>query len=155
MRVIVGADHAGFALKEHLKAFLELAGHEVYDAGCYDTGEVDYPDLAADVAHGVISRVWERGLLVCGTGIGMDISANKVRGVRAARVTDTLSARLSRAHNDANVLCLSGWMTGPKLAEEIVQVWLETLYDGERHEARLSKIERLEGGTQTTDVDHK
>lgn len=146
MRVIMGADHAGFVLKEHLKKVLEEQGHEVKDVGCFDTDEVDYPDLAEEVALGISQGQWERGMLVCGTGIGMDISANKVSGVRAARVTDTMSAQLSRAHNDANVLCLSGWMTGPKLAEEILQIWLQTAYDGERHDARLSKISRLEGG---------
>ncbi len=146
MRVIIGADHAGFTLKEHLKKVLEQQGHEVKDVGCFDAGEVDYPDLAGEVALAISQGQWERGMLVCGTGIGMDISANKVNGVRAARVTDTTSAQLSRAHNDANVLCLGGWMTGPKLAEEIVQIWLQTPYDGARHDARLSKISQLEGG---------
>ena len=145
MRILLGADHAGFPLKEHLKAYLGEQGHQVHDLGCYDLHPVDYPDIALEVAQGVISGEADRGVLVCGTGIGMGIAANKVQGVRAARVTDTISATLSRAHNDTNVLCLGNWLVAPKLGEKILNVWLDTEYEGDRHNPRLEKIARIDG----------
>jgi ribose 5-phosphate isomerase B len=144
MRIIIGSDHAGYKLKEYLKTYLIEVGNEVEDVGCYDQEPVDYPDKAIDVSRGVSSGVWDRGILICGTGIGMSISANKVPGIRAAHVTDTLSAKLARAHNDSNVLCLGGWLVGEKLGEEIVNIWLDTPYDGGKHEPRILKIKRLD-----------
>lgn len=144
MKIALGADHAGFELKEHLRAFLAERGHEVEDAGTDSTASTDYPDYAERVARAVASGAAERGLLVCGTGIGMAIAANKVAGVRAANCSDLLSARMSRAHNDANVLALAGRVVTPEVAEEIVGVFLETPFDGGRHRRRLAKIADLE-----------
>jgi ribose 5-phosphate isomerase B len=144
MKIIIGADHAGFKLKEHIKEYLLSHEHQVYDVGCYDENPVDYPDQATSVSRKVGSEEYERGILVCGTGIGMSITANKVPGIRAARVSDTLSAQLSRAHNDSNVLCLGGWIVGEKLSEEILNTWLNTPYEEGKHVQRLEKISRLE-----------
>ncbi|CAM3374983.1 ribose 5-phosphate isomerase B [Hydrogenibacillus schlegelii] len=144
MRVAIGADHGGVELKEVLKAFIagEL-GHAVDDVGCLSCGagaSVDYPDFAFPVADRVARGVADRGILICGTGIGMMIAANKVPGIRAALAHDLYSARMSRAHNDANVLTLGGRIIGPELAREIVRVWLATPFEGGRHARRLEKI---------------
>lgn len=144
MKIILGSDHAGHQIKEHIKNYLLSLGHEVEDAGSYDETPIDYPDPAVRVSEGVSEGLWERGILVCGTGIGMSITANKVPGVRAALVSEPTTAGLSRAHNDANVLCLAGWFTGAKLSELIVDTWLETEYEGGKHAPRLDKIARLE-----------
>ena len=146
MRITIGADHAGFEMKEYLRQYLTEQGHMVEDAGCYDLNMVDYPDQAATVGHTVTAGRAERGVLVCGTGLGMSIAANKVDGVRAARVTDPMSARLAREHNDANVLCLGAWMVGTKLAEAIINAWLSACYAEGRHGPRLEKIANLEKG---------
>lgn len=145
MHVVIGSDHAGFALKEQLVAFLREKGISCEDFGV-SSGEVrvDYPEIALKVACAVASGKFERGILVCGSGIGMAITANKVHGVYAARCNDTYSARMSRLHNNANVLTLGGRMIGRDLAEEILEVWLETPFEGGRHANRVRLIRDFE-----------
>lgn len=141
MRIAIGADHAGFNLKDHLHAWLTAAGHEVQDFGTHSEASVDYPDYAALVARAVASGEAESGILVCGTGIGMAIGANRVRGVRAAACIDLYSARLSRQHNDANVLALGSRIVAPPLAEAIVDLFLTTSFEGGRHTRRTAKLD--------------
>jgi ribose 5-phosphate isomerase B len=145
MRIITGSDHAGFDLKCDLMSFLEQQGHAVVDAGTTVKERCDYPDYAAAVAGAVASGEADWGLLVCGTGIGMAMSANKVRGIRAAVVSDAFSARATRLHNDANVLCLGERVVGAGLAREILSAWLAAEYEGGRHQARIDKMMALEG----------
>lgn len=140
----LACDHGGFELKEELKAFLKSMGAEPMDLGSFNEDSVDYPDYGTLVAEKVSRGELERGILICGTGIGMSIVANKFRGVRAALVNDLYSSRLSREHNDANILVIGGRIVGKDLAKEIVRVWLETPFAGERHKRRLEKIETLE-----------
>ena len=142
--VAVGADHAGFPLKEDLKACLKEQGYEVLDLGTDSHESVDYPDFAARVAAAVASGKVPWGMLVCGTGIGMAITANKIPGVRAACCADPFSARMARAHNDANVLTMGGRVVGAGLAREIVKAWLESRFEGGRHAQRTAKIQALE-----------
>jgi len=142
--IAVGADHAGFPLKQHLKQWLVAEGHRVLDLGTHSPESVDYPDFAAGVAHAVSSGDAERGLLVCGTGIGMAIAANKVSGIRAGVCADVETARLSRQHNDLNVLALAGRATSVDDAVAIVRAWLDTAFEGGRHERRLAKVSGLE-----------
>lgn len=142
--VALGADHAGFKLKEALKAWLIQGGHQVLDFGTNTSESVDYPDYALQVAEAVANAKAERGLLVCGTGVGMAMAANKVPGVRAAFCPDLLTARLSREHNDANVLALGGRIMGRELAIEILKVWLATAFTGGRHQRRVEKISQME-----------
>ena len=137
MRVAIGADHAGFLLKQHLKEWLVAEGHRVVDAGTNSSDSVDYPDYAAAVARAVSAGEAERGLLVCGTGIGMVIAANKVPGIRAGVCGDVETARLSRQHNDLNVLALAGRTTSLDHAITIVRTWFETPFEGGRHQRRL------------------
>jgi len=144
MRIALGADHAGFPLKETIKKELERAGHEIEDWGTSSEASVDYPDYARQVAERVARQEVDRGILVCGTGIGMAITANKVPGVRAANVSDEFNARLSRQHNDANVLTLGAGLVGPALARQITQAWLETDFGGSRHARRVEKIMAIE-----------
>lgn len=145
MRVALGADHAGFALKQDIKRALGDLGVTVKDLGTHSTESVDYPDFAADVAHGVAAGRFDRGILVCGTGIGMAIAANKVSGVRAAPVSDVEEARLCREHNDANVLTLGARITPSDRAIAIVRTFLDTPFSGGRHQRRVDKIVALEG----------
>lgn len=140
LRVAVGSDHAGYRLKEELKAFLAAEGYEVGDFGTASEESVDYPDYALAVARSVAKREYDRGLLICGTGIGMSIVANKVRGVRAALTAEPLSARLARQHNDANVICLGARIIGPDLAQECLRVFLTSDFQGGRHRRRVDKI---------------
>ena len=141
MRVAIASDHGGWALKGRLlEVMAGLPGIEVIDLGTDGPESVDYPDYALPVADGVASGRFDRGILICGTGVGMAIAANKVRGVRAALCSDPLTARLSREHNDANVLALGGRIIGPEMAAEIVRVWLTTPFAGDRHSRRLAKI---------------
>ena len=142
MRIAIGSDHAGFLLKETVRARLAEQGIETIDVGTTSEDSVDYPDYAAAVAGKVTSGTVDRGILVCGTGIGMAIAANKVHGIRAASATDLESARLSRTHNDANVLTLGARITPPDLALDMVQVFLETPFAGGRHQRRVDKIGR-------------
>lgn len=147
MKIAIGSDHAGFAMKENLVAWLRETGREFEDFGTHSTESVDYPDFAERVAAAVASGNYERGILVCGTGIGMSISANKVPGVRAAQCSDPVAARLSRQHNDANILTMSGRLLGPEMGKEICRTWLEAEFEGGRHAARLDKIRGLEKRT--------
>lgn len=144
MRIALGADHRGFRLKEYLKAAIEELGHSWEDFGTHDEASVDYPDYAVLVATEVAQGSADIGILICATGLGMSIAANKVPGVRAAVCSETVSARYSRAHNDANVLCLGGELTGPGMAVEILKTFLSTEFEGGRHARRLSKIAMLE-----------
>lgn len=144
MRIALGADHAGVALKDQVKQRLDELGIGYTDFGTTSTDSVDYPDFAVRVAHEVASGAYDRGILVCGTGIGMAIAANKVAGIRAAPVVDESSARLSRAHNDVNVLALGARVTSPEVADRIITLFLETPFDGGRHQRRLDKIAALD-----------
>ena len=144
MQIGLACDHGGFELKEELKAFLKSLGVEPIDMGTSSEDSVDYPDFGALVAEKVSRRELEKGILICGTGIGMSIVANKFSGVRAALVNDLYSSRCSREHNDANILIIGGRIIGKELAKEIVKVWLETPFAGGRHKRRLEKIETLE-----------
>ena len=142
--VALGADHAGWELKEALKAWLIDQGHQVLDFGTHSPDPVDYPDYAEQVAEAVTVAKMERGILVCGTGIGMAITANKVPGVRAAACSDLYTARMSREHNDANVLALGGRLMGREMALEIAKAWIETGFAGGRHSGRVDKISAVE-----------
>lgn len=144
MRIALGADHAGFHLKDAVKRLLDERRIAYEDFGTVSEESVDYPDFAALVARKVASGEFDRGILVCGTGIGMAIAANKVPGIRAAPVVDLESARLSRAHNDANVLAVGARVTPPDRMLEIVQAFLDTPFEGGRHQRRLEKIAELE-----------
>lgn len=144
--VALGADHAGFPLKEDLKAWLVAQGHHVVDFGTHSHDSVDYADFAAPVAHAVIGGEAERGLLICGTGTGMAIAANKVQGIRAAMCTDVFLAQMSREHNDANVLTLGARVIKRELAVEILETWLAASFAGGRHAQRLEKVAGLENG---------
>lgn len=144
MRIGLACDHGGYELKEALKSFLRELGHDPVDLGTSSGESVDYPDYGSRAAEKVSKGELERAILVCGTGIGMSIVANKFRGVRAALVNDLFSARFSREHTDANVLAIGGRIVGRELAKEIVKVWLETDFAGGRHQRRLEKIARLE-----------
>ncbi|HET9855392.1 MAG TPA: ribose 5-phosphate isomerase B [Methylomirabilota bacterium] len=142
--IALGADHAGYELKEALKGWLINHGLQVLDLGTHSTQSVDYPDYAALVGESVADHKVECGLLVCGTGIGMAMAANKVPGVRAALCGDLYTARLSREHNDANVLVLGGRLLGADMAADILQAWLETDFAGGRHARRVEKIADIE-----------
>jgi ribose 5-phosphate isomerase B len=144
MVIALGADHAGFRLKEHLKDWLVGKGHTVVDTGTHDETSVDYPDYAAAVGDAVVGRRAERGVLVCGTGIGISIAANKVPGVRAAVCADPYSAHMSRAHNDTNVLALGARIVAPDAAVRVLEIWLATPFEGGRHQRRLDKVTALE-----------
>ena len=142
MRIAMGADHGGYSLKEIIKQHLVEAGHEVLDLGTHDTDSCHYPEYAEKVAYAVVDRDADLGILVCGTGIGMSIAANKVRGIRAAAVSDCFTAQATREHNDANILALGARVTGPGLALKIVDTFLDTPFSGEeRHARRISMIE--------------
>lgn len=146
MRIAIGCDHRGLNLKMAIMELLSELGHGYEDFGCYDTGSVDYPDIGGKVAQAVAQGRFDHGILVCSTGIGMSIVANKVPGIRAALCHDTFSAQRSRAHNDANVLCLGEWVIGEGLAKEIVKAYLATAFEGGRHTQRLEKVWALEEG---------
>ncbi|MCS6936694.1 MAG: ribose 5-phosphate isomerase B [Candidatus Bipolaricaulota bacterium] len=143
MKIAIGCDHNGLALKEALLKSA-LQGHSVRDFGVFGPESVDYPDIAFMVAQAVASGDCERGILICGTGIGMAIAANKVKGVRAAACSDVYSAKMSRRDNDANVLCLGGRVVGPGLAAELVTTWLNESFEGGRHQRRVEKIRQRE-----------
>ena len=146
MRIAIGSDHRGFHIKLKVVELVERLGHEVIDAGPTDASSVDYPDIAAIVAQKVSDGEVERGILICGTGIGMCIAANKMPGVRAAPCHDDLTAEMSRRHNDLNVLCLSADMLGEKLIDRMIEIWLKTEFEGGRHARRIEKITGLESG---------
>jgi ribose 5-phosphate isomerase B len=144
MRIAVGADHAGYALKAALVDYLVGQGYDVQDFGTFSEEAVDYPDFAEKVALAVARGEADRGLLVCGTGQGMTITANKVPGVRAALAHDVVSARLARQHNDANVLAMGGRLIAVPLAQEVLATFLATKFEGGRHQRRLEKIQAVE-----------
>lgn len=141
MNIIIGSDHAGFPMKEKIKAFLEGRGIMVEDAGPGNTESVDYPDFGKKVAREVAAGAFARGILICGTGLGMSMVANRFKGVRAALVNDLFSAIMSRRHNDANVLVLGGRLIGDDLAVQLVETWLDTPFDGGRHQRRVAAMD--------------
>jgi ribose 5-phosphate isomerase B len=146
MKIAIGADHGGVKLKADLIAFMRSKGHDVTDFGSFSADSVDYPDYATQVCGQVVSGEADRGILVCGTGIGMSIAANKVPGIRCALVHDLFSAKATREHNDTNVLAMGERVIGPGVAQEIVNVWLSTEFSGEdRHKNRIGKVMSLEG----------
>ena len=147
MKIALGSDHAGFELKEDLRAYLAELKIEALDLGTYSEESADYPDVAVKVAEKVSRGEVDRGLLICGTGIGMSIVANRFAGVRAALCHDLYTARISREHNNANILALGGRLMGKGLAREMLKVFLETEFQGGRHERRIRKIAALEGKT--------
>ena len=144
MRIAVGADHAGFALKEHLKSVLRDLGHECVDLGAMDETPTDYPAVCAAVGRTVVAGQADRGIVLGGSGQGEQIAANKVPGVRAALCNDLFTARLSRQHNDANVLAIGARIVAPELAREILTLWLATPFEGGRHQRRVEQIAALE-----------
>ncbi len=143
MRLALAADHAGLELKRHLAGFLASLGHAVEDLGTHGSDSVDYPDFAAAACRKVLAGEADRAVLVCGSGVGMSMAANRHRGIRAVLCTDLYLARYSRLHNDANVLCLPGRLMGAGLAEEVVRVWLDTAFEGGRHRRRVEKLDGL------------
>lgn len=144
MKISLGCDHGGYALKEHIKAYLESKGHEVVDCGTYSTDSCDYPIFGEAAARKVQSGECERGIVICTTGIGISIAANKVKGIRCAHCTDSLSAEMTRRHNDANVLALGAGITGPNLAKRIVEVFLNTKFEGGRHARRVGQLDSIQ-----------
>jgi len=152
MKIAIGSDHRGFEAKEQIKAIATDLGHEYIDFGTNDSNPVDYPDPAYLAATAVSKKQADRAILVCATGIGMSIAANKVDKIRAALCHDELSAQISRDHNDANVLCLSGDEIGEVLLRKVVEIWLSTEFSGGRHERRVRKIEAIEEGKDPREV---
>ena len=143
--IAVGSDHAGYALKEQLAGELRDLGHEVLDLGAHSTDRADYPDFGAAVGRSVAGGDADLGVCVCGSGIGIAMAANKVPGVRAATVHDATSARLTRQHNDANVICLGERLTGPEVASEAMRAWLDAEFEGGRHSGRVDKLSDMDG----------
>jgi len=144
MRIAVGSDHRGVTMRAKVVELLRRLGQEVVDVGTNEEGAVDYPDIAALVARQVSTGEAQRGILICGTGLGMSIAANKFPGVRAAPCHDEIAAEISRRHNDLNVLCLSGDILGERLVDRLVEIWLNTEVEGGRHARRVEKITLLE-----------
>ena len=151
MRIAIGSDHRGHVIRAKLVELIKQLGCEVIDVGVSSSDPVDYPDIAADVAHRVSSGEVERGILICGTGVGMCIAANKFPGVRAAPCHDDLTAEMSRRHNDLNVLCLSADLLGERLIDRLVETWLRTPFEGGRHARRVEKIRALEDDLRKPD----
>ena len=139
-KIIIGSDHGGYKLKNEIIKHLKDAGFEISDKGCYSEESCDYPVIAKTVAEDVLKSS-VRGILVCGTGIGMSIAANRYEGIRASHCTDTFTARMTRAHNDSNILCLGERVTGTGLALDIVDIWLKTEFEGGRHQKRIDMID--------------
>ena len=142
--IAIGSDHGGFEMKEIIVEYLNLAGYEVKDFGCYDKTSVDYPDIAHEVCTSITDGCCELGILVCTTGIGMSICANKHKGIRAAQCSDPHSAKMTRKHNNSNVITLGGGIIGPELAKQIVSEFLNAEFEGGRHQRRVDKITELE-----------
>ena len=140
----IGSDHGGFELKEHIKKHLEERSLEYKDFGCYDENSVDYPDIAEKVCNAINSGDADKGILVCGTGIGISIAANKIDGIRAAHCHDVYSAEMTKRHNNANVICMGGRVIGRELAFKIIDAWLDAEFEGGRHQKRIDKIHALE-----------
>jgi len=152
MKIAVGSDHRGFEAKQQVKAIITQLGHECIDFGTNDSNPVDYPDSAYATAMAVATKKADRGILACATGLGMSIAANKIKGIRAALCHDELSAQISRDHNDANVLCISGDQVGEVLLRKIVEVWLKTEFAGGRHQRRVNKIAAIEEGKDPREI---
>jgi ribose 5-phosphate isomerase B len=150
VKVAIGSDHAGFTLKQHLVKVLADLGHEVIDFGTDSEEPVDYPFICARVGRAVVRGEADRGIVLGGSGQGEQLAANKVRGVRAALCNDLFSAKLSRQHNNANVLSMGGRIVAPGLADEILKVWLDTEFEGGRHEKRLAQVAQIEEEERTT-----
>jgi len=145
MKIAIACDHGGFDLKETMKEYLTSLGHEVEDFGCYEKKSIDYPDFIFPAAQAVANGKCERGVVICTTGIGVSVCANKVKGIRCSLCTDDYTARMTREHNDANVLALGANVTTPVRAKEITKIWLETEFShGERHQRRIDKITKYE-----------
>ncbi|HID98481.1 MAG TPA: ribose 5-phosphate isomerase B [Thermodesulfobacteriaceae bacterium] len=147
MKIAIGSDHGGFLLKERTRKLVEQMGHQVHDAGCYSTDSVDYPVQGRKVAELVASGAYERGILICGTGIGMSMVANRTPGIRATLCHELFTARMSREHNDSNILCMGERVIGPGIAEEVVRIWLSTSFAGGRHRRRLDMLEEIKCST--------
>ena len=152
MKVVVGSDHRGFEIKQIVKEIIKQSGHECIDVGTNDNNPVDYPDIAYEAATAVSEKKADRAILVCATGLGMSIAANKVKGIRAALCHDELCARISRDHNDANVLCIAGDQIGEVMIRKMVETWLETEFSGGRHKRRVRKITAIEEGKNPRDI---
>ncbi len=144
MRIALGSDHGGYELKELIKEHLQKKGYELEDFGTSSTDSCDYPRFALAVGEAVAAGAYDRGILVCGTGVGISIAANKIPGIRCALAGDCFTAKATREHNDANILALGGRVTGPGLALEIVDIWLETEFQGGRHKNRVDLITEIE-----------
>jgi ribose 5-phosphate isomerase B len=144
-RIVIGCDHRGFDLKELIMRFLQKAGHSCQDFGCYSTDPVDYPDIAQKIGEAVASGNFDHGILICDTGIGMSIAANKMKGIRAALCYNAFAAQRARKHNDANILCLRAKDINDESAFETVETFLATDFEGGRHAQRVNKIRALEG----------
>lgn len=145
MKIAIASDHGGFALKQQIMEYLASLGYEYKDFGCYTADSMDYPDIAFPTAQAVASGEFERGILICGTGIGVSICANKVKGIRCALCSDVVSAELTRQHNDSNMLAMGGRIIGVEVAKAIVKTWLGTEFTGGRHQRRIDKISACEG----------
>ncbi|MGG4489535.1 ribose 5-phosphate isomerase B [Metabacillus idriensis] len=148
MKIAIASDHGGLNLREEIKQLMDEMNIQYEDFGCECETSVDYPDYALPVAEKVASGEFDRGILICGTGIGMSISANKVKGIRCALVHDTFSAKATREHNNSNMLAMGERVIGPGLAREIARIWLTTEFEGGRHENRVSKITAFENKVQ-------
>ena len=144
MKIAIGCDHGGLEHKNAIKSHLEERGFEVKDSGIYEQQSVDYPDIAKKVCADILSGECERGILVCGTGIGMSIAANKIKGIRAAACSEHFSAKFTRMHNDSNIICLGGRVIGVGTAIELADIFVDTEFEGGRHATRVNKIKELE-----------
>ena len=144
MKISIGSDHGGYALKQELIAYLQEKGHEVKDFGCHDTSSCDYPDFGEAAARAVASGEYDCGIVICTTGIGISIAANKVKGIRCAHCADSLEAEMTRRHNDANMLAIGAGFTGKNLAERMVEVFLSTDFEGGRHARRVEKLNAIQ-----------
>ena len=144
MKIAMASDHGGFDLKEEVKAWLTEQGHEVSDYGCFDKSSCDYPDFAEPAARAVADGTCDKGVVICTTGIGISISANKVKGVRCALCTETWTAEMTRRHNDSNMVAMGAGVVGPNLAKEIVKTFLATDFEGGRHQRRVDKMMEIE-----------
>ena len=144
MKIVIGCDHGGFEHKNAIVEHLKSKGHEVVDFGIYENKSVDYPDIAVKVCEQITSGNCERGILVCGTGIGMSLAANKVNGIRAAACSEHFSAKYTRLHNDSNIICLGGRVIGVGTALELVDLFVETEFEGGRHQTRVDKVMAIE-----------
>lgn len=154
MKIAIASDHRGFETKLKLLGEIKALHHEILDLGPYAIEMVDYPDYAFSVAKAVADHVVDRGILICGTGIGMCIAANKVAGVRAAPCHDVVSAQMSRRHNDANIMCLSADLLSPELSSRMLILWLQTEFEGGRHARRVDKIKNIEIGMMESPIIH-